>query len=365
MRHSRLGLLTLLLAGVSAASGLSADRAGKGVAIDSVYLRLIDTVDVPALSAGVVDEIARHEGARVSRGNPLVRLDAADAELALERAKLDLEAADESAEGESKLQQARAAVDEARSMQERARFENDIAKKKGTNDVSVRAALKSEAVATSELKRAQAARREVRDSVSDNELDHLQLTADKATLEVEQARHDLAVADLTARMKGAEEAGLAALVKRRQAELLQAEEDRRVAKIAQRAKANAVRTAERELTRRTVRAPVAGEVVSNYRQVGEWVEPGERVLRLVRLDRLRAEGFLPAADGGRELMGTAVKFVVTIDGKSREFAGRVSFVSPEIDPVNEQVLVWAEIENPEPGFPLRPGLRGKLVMSAK
>ena len=42
------------------------------------------------------------------------------------------------------------------------------------------------------------------------------------------------------------------------------------------------------------------------------------------------------------------------------FAGKLVFVSPEVDPVNNQVRVLAEIDNPE--SLLRPGLRATLTI---
>jgi len=43
-----------------------------------------------------------------------------------------------------------------------------------------------------------------------------------------------------------------------------------------------------------------------------------------------------------------------------EFQGKISFVSPEINPVNNQTRVWAEIENPD--LKLKPGMRASLIV---
>ena len=51
--------------------------------------------------------------------------------------------------------------------------------------------------------------------------------------------------------------------------------------------------------------------------------------------------------GPRRLHGPPARLTVEIDGQPVEFAGKIVFVSPEIDPVNGQVRVWAEIDNPE------------------
>ena len=46
-------------------------------------------------------------------------------------------------------------------------------------------------------------------------------------------------------------------------------------------------------------------IVQVYVRKGEWVEPGQKALRIVNVDRLKAEGFIPAAAATAELLGTA------------------------------------------------------------
>ena len=41
--------------------------------------------------------------------------------------------------------------------------------------------------------------------------------------------------------------------------------------------------------------------------------------------------------------------------------GTVKFVADEIDPVNQQKRIWAEIENAD--FKLQPGDRGRMVIA--
>ena len=96
------------------------------------------------------------------------------------------------------------------------------------------------------------------------------------------------------------------------------------------------------------------------RHAGEWVEPGETMLRLIRVDRLRAEGFVNAAKIRGELKGAPVTLMVTMPDKTTvEFPGKVVFVSLEVDPVNGQQRIWAEVENKD--LKLRPGLKASMV----
>lgn len=335
-------------------------RKEKSPTIDTVFLRLIDEVDMPAQVAGVIDQIHHHEGDRVEAGTLLVSLQSADAELAFEQAELERSIAVKQSESEARLQQVRAMVDEAKGAAEKAQIEVDVAKRKAENGIPLLSAKRSAEVAKAEYERAVASKKNVANSVSDNELEHLQLASDRAALEVAQVKHDQEVAKLAAKSKEAELDALLATCDRRRAELVQAEEDHATAKLTAQAKSNAVRAAQLAVNRHRLKSPISGEIAAIPRHRGEWVEPGEKVIRLVRLDRLRAEGFLPAAVARRELLGKPAKFILTLDGNTREYAGTVTFVSSEIDPVNEQVHIWAEIDNPAPDFPLQPGLKGKL-----
>jgi multidrug efflux pump subunit AcrA (membrane-fusion protein) len=86
------------------------------------------------------------------------------------------------------------------------------------------------------------------------------------------------------------------------------------------------------------------------------------VLRLVRLDRLRVEAFAPA----RELAlqhGQSVAVFIDVPGRGPVRASaRLVFISPEVNPVNGQVLLWAEVENPDLLF--KPGQTATLEIES-
>ena len=211
----------------------------------------------------------------------------------------------------------------------RAELDLDIARRQAANDVNIRFARKSADVAKAELDRALKSKRQIPDSVSQSEIDSLRLTYEQAILQTEQAQFDTQVAKLT-----------------------------------QTVKENDVAFANSSLDRHKIKAPLSGVVVKIYRRKGEWVEPGEKVMRIIRIDRLRAEGFVDA----KSIRGNLVDHHVTLqiglaDDPKAEFIGKVVFVSPEIDPVNGQVRVWAEIENRD--LLLRPGLRASMQIDPR
>jgi macrolide-specific efflux system membrane fusion protein len=207
----------------------------------------------------------------------------------------------------------------------RAQLELAAARKQAENDVKVRFARKSLEVAEAEQRRALDSEKRLSQSVSQSELDQLRLIVERTTLEVEQAQFEMELARTT---RGIKE--------------------------------NELELAEHGIRQRRITAPLAGFVTQVNRHRGEWVEPGQPIIRILRLDRLRAEGLASAEALGGGLHGRAVKLTVELEGKPVEFAGKVVFVSPEIDPVNGQVRVWAEIENKN--LKLRPGLHGSMVI---
>jgi RND family efflux transporter MFP subunit len=222
-----------------------------------------------------------------------------------------------------------AQIDDAdqRLLEQKARLELEIARKEAQNDVDIRLAKKTLLLARNEVRRAQESIDRFKKSVTDSELEQRRLEADRAELSQEQAEHDFELVLLTERLKE-----------------------------------NELAIAMRNLERRAIAAPIDGMVVQIKRRQGEWVEPGEPVLRMLRIDRLRVEGFVRTQDLLVDLNGRPATLSVDLPGRMGvTFDGEVVFVSPEIDPVNGQVRVWAEFENRD--LLLQPGMQASLSIS--
>ena len=81
-----------------------------------------------------------------------------------------------------------------------------------------------------------------------------------------------------------------------------------------------------------------------FRHVGEWVQAGEPVLHIIRVNRLRVEGFISASkyEAG-EIHGRDVDVSVKLArGRQETFKGKIVFVDPRVQASNE-FLVWAEL----------------------
>jgi RND family efflux transporter MFP subunit len=207
-----------------------------------------------------------------------------------------------------------------------AKAKYDITHEKATNDVKIRYAQKALDVSEAELKRSTESIEKFAKSVSQSQLDVEQLTVQKNRLEAEEAEHEQTIAGLE--MKAQE---------------------------------NELNAARAQITRRKILAPFDGTIVQVYLRKGEWAEPGQKALRIVNADRLKAEGFIRAEDATAIAPGTAIELAVTLNDKPQMFKGKIAFISPEVDPITGQVRVWAEVENRD--GKLRPGQAAKMKVN--
>jgi multidrug efflux pump subunit AcrA (membrane-fusion protein) len=107
-------------------------------------------------------------------------------------------------------------------------------------------------------------------------------------------------------------------------------------------------------------------------QKGQWVELGAPVVRVVSLDKLRVVALVPETHlfsvrhGQTARLNIIMGATVDENGDAKESVisaeGKVSFVSPEVNPVNREFLVWVDIDNRN--RKLRPGLVGTLSIDS-
>ncbi len=262
------------------------------IQVENALLNIVETINIPAGSDGILEQLAVKEGSVVQAGDLIAEIDHRRVELDLKEAQAQLE----------------------------------ISQRRAENDVDIRYVQKSFEVSKAELDRALYANSVVQGSVSASEIDRLQLVVEKNRLEIEQARHNFEIARLT-----------------QQTDTLKVQQQQLA------------------LTQHSIQAPISGMVVALNFRAGEWVRVSDAVARIVRMDRLRVEDFVPAEIGIDGLENRPVTFHTSLPQlKDIAFHGRVVFVHPEVNPVKSQMRIWAEIENT--GLRLRPGLQGTLTI---
>jgi macrolide-specific efflux system membrane fusion protein len=214
-----------------------------------------------------------------------------------------------------------------------ATLQRDAALAKADDDIEVRFSQAAFAVASAELERAVSIDRKSPGGVTQQEIQKLQLAKHRDELQIERSRLEMRIAKMNADVHQA-----------------------------------AVASADDALLRRQIISPIDGVVVTLFHERGEWVAAGESVLQLVRIDRLRVEGFLNSTDiSPAEIAGRPVAAEVQISqGRAARFTGRVVFISPLVQAGNKY-RVRAEVENrTENGQPvLRPGMTAAMTIQLK
>lgn len=260
-------------------------------------ISLIDEAQVPAREAGELLGLDVREGAKVQAGQLLARIDDEVSRARREIAELEFQAAEAQA----------------------------------TNEVRIEAAIAGADVAEAEFQQSLATNKRNPGSVSVSQLRKEQLAAKHAKLQIKLAEHEVAVAVLTSKGKGAQ-----------------------------------VKASDIDISRRQILAPIDGVVAQLSKHKGEWVNPGDALLRIVRMDKLRIEGFLNADEFSPiDVADRPVSVEVKLTrGRVEKFTTKIEFVSPLVEASGEY-RVWAEIDNRQERdhWILRPGMTAEMTIT--
>ena len=186
-----------------------------------------------------------------------------------------------------------------------------VARTQAANRTPIEYAKATSEVAKAEYWQAIEANEKVRGAVTQAEVRQLLLKYHQAEWQIKQAEEDLLIAGL-------------------QADVSQAEFE----------------AAQDNLQRRKIVSPLEGEVVKVHRHQGEWVQAGDPVLDIVRVNQLWVEGFLSATDYmPGEIKGKPVTVQVPLThGRIEQFTGTITFVSPLVELAGKR-LVRATVDN--------------------
>jgi membrane fusion protein (multidrug efflux system) len=100
------------------------------------------------------------------------------------------------------------------------------------------------------------------------------------------------------------------------------------------------------VAKKTIRAPFAGRVGITTVAPGQFLAAGEKVVTLQTLDPIYVDFTLPQSQLGA--LKTGLRVVLTDDAHPQQtFAGRISAISPKVDPATRNLLVEATVANPQ------------------
>lgn len=126
-----------------------------------------------------------------------------------------------------------------------------------------------------------------------------------------------------------------------------------------------LKLAELEFDKATVRAPVTGTISEVYVEEGQYVRPGEQLVKIATLDHVEVPIAVSVADADilQSLLQEQGELAVQLVSKEADFAsdkaykwsGTVSRIDPVADAQTRTVQVFVEVDNPKQSQPLRPG----------
>ena len=116
--------------------------------------------------------------------------------------------------------------------------------------------------------------------------------------------------------------------------------------------------AEQEQQMRKLVAPVKGVVTELKVSMGEWANPGEKVVRLVDASTCEIRVSVSQAAARRVSLGKKIAIQIDDPAISVPVTGIVTFISPVVDPGSSLVEIRATFDNPD--WKVRPGVKGRV-----
>ncbi len=126
--------------------------------------------------------------------------------------------------------------------------------------------------------------------------------------------------------------------------------------------------AEEHIERSKIKARWEGVVDRVVRFTGDWVKPGDPILRMIRMDKLRVTCSLDATKfGPQDVKGQPVTVRVQLRrGAVETFKSRITNCSSMIEG-NDEFHVWTDLDNPKRNgdYVLRPGMWAEMTIETK
>ena len=119
--------------------------------------------------------------------------------------------------------------------------------------------------------------------------------------------------------------------------------------------------AEAQLSYSEIRSPINGVVTDRPLYPGEMASTGTPLVTVMDLSSVIAKAHIPQDDAAALQIGD--QGTMTVPGMEKPVEGKVTVVSPALDPSSTSVEVWLEAKNPK--HELRPGTSVQLSLTAQ
>jgi HlyD family secretion protein len=122
-----------------------------------------------------------------------------------------------------------------------------------------------------------------------------------------------------------------------------------------------MRNAEAMLSYSYIRSPIDGVVTDRPPYVGDLAVANQPILTVMNVSRLIAKSHIAQSEAAALKVGNPAE--IKIPGLDTLVKGRVSLVSPALDPGSTTIEVWVEASKPDPA--IKPGMSVEVAMTAK
>lgn len=191
-----------------------------------------------------------------------------------------------------------------------------------------------------------------------------QLTLAKQQLDAAQRLYDSRQSLLkqgAASQKDVEDARIALTQARNQYDLAQKQYDLKAAEGQLNAAKGRVTSAQAQLDYARIASPIAGVVTDRPYFIGETVPSGQPIVTVMNLSSVVARSHIAQDQASRLKVGDTA--TISSTGTPKPLEGKVTLVSPALDPSSTTVEVW--VQAPNPGDKLKPGANAHVNIVAQ
>jgi HlyD family secretion protein len=116
-----------------------------------------------------------------------------------------------------------------------------------------------------------------------------------------------------------------------------------------------------QLSYSEIKSPIDGVVTDRPLYVGDLATANQPLLTVMNISKLIAKGHIPQSEAAQLKVGNPAQ--LKVPGMDEPIEGKVTMVSPALDPGSTTIEVWVEAKKPNPA--LRPGITVQVAMTAK
>ena len=121
------------------------------------------------------------------------------------------------------------------------------------------------------------------------------------------------------------------------------------------------RGAAAQLSYSEIKSPIDGVVTDRPLNLGDLAMANQPLLTVMNISRLIAKGHIPQSEAAQLKVGNPAQ--LKVPGMDDPIEGKVTLVSPALDPGSTTIEVWVEAKKANPN--LRPGITVQVAMVAK